>query len=82
MSEEELKPASPPFTTSSGDAAEEGAASSAAQAGAVDAVVPIAGAAEAAPVNKVHEWAAAAAIVVFLTLVLAGFVFFMRGASI
>lgn len=35
-----------------------------------------------APVNKVHEWTAAAVIVVLLTLVLLGFVFFMRGASI
>ena len=46
---------------------------------AADAVAPTA---PAAPVNKIHEWAAAAAIVVFLTLVLAGFVFFLRGASI
>ncbi len=34
------------------------------------------------PVNKVHEWAAAAAIVVFLSIVLAGFVYFFRGTSI
>ena len=38
--------------------------------------------APAAPVNKVHEWTAAAAIVVFLTLVLVGFVYFLRGASL
>ena len=35
-----------------------------------------------APVNKVHEWMAAAVIVVFLTLILVGFVVFMRGVSI
>lgn len=66
MSEEEPKAASPLST--------EGPA-----AGAGPDPVP---AAPPAPVNKVHEWTAAAVIVVLLTLVLVGFVFFMRGASI
>lgn len=39
-------------------------------------------AAPAAPVNKVHEWAAAAVIVVLLSLILVGFVYFLRGTSI
>lgn len=38
--------------------------------------------APAAPVNKVHEWTAAAALVVLLSLILIGFVYFLRGASI
>ena len=75
MSEEEPKPASPLTTGPSDEGADEGAS----PAPAADAGVPPA---PAEPVNKVHEWAAAAAIVVFLTIVLAGFVFFMRGASI
>lgn len=37
---------------------------------------------QAPPVNKIHEWAAAALLVVLLTLILAGFVYVMRGASI
>jgi hypothetical protein len=34
------------------------------------------------PINKLHEWAAAIAIMAFLTLVLVGFIFFLRGTSL
>ena len=33
-------------------------------------------------VNKLHEWGAAVAIMAFLTLVLFGFLFFLRGLSL
>ena len=77
MSEEEPKPAS----SVSGEPSLPREASAAAAAPA-DAGADPAGIAPPAPVNKVHEWTAAAVLVVLLTLVLVGFVFFMRGASI
>jgi len=76
MSEEELiAGASPrPAEPSTGSMAAPGSAAPG------DAPAPLG--ALPAPVNKVHEWTAAAVIVAFLTLVLVGFVYFMRGASI
>jgi hypothetical protein len=46
------------------------------------ATVGLEPAAPPAPVNKLHEWAAALAIMVFLTAVMFGFIYFLRGSSL
>ncbi|MBX3202347.1 MAG: hypothetical protein KF894_29735 [Labilithrix sp.] len=48
----------------------------------LDAASPAAASPAPGPVNKLHEWGAALAIMALLTLILFSFLFFLRGVSL